>query len=33
MIEREGSDLHVKVGTPPIVRMHGELVPLEGYQP
>jgi twitching motility protein PilT len=33
MIEREGSDLHVKVGAPPTVRMHGELVPLEGYQP
>jgi twitching motility protein PilT len=33
LIEREGSDLHVKVGAPPTVRLHGELVPLEGYQP
>ncbi len=31
LIERNGSDLHIKVGTPPIVRVHGELVPLEGY--
>jgi twitching motility protein PilT len=31
LIEREGSDLHVKVNSPPIVRLHGELVPLEGY--
>jgi twitching motility protein PilT len=33
LIEREGSDLHVKVGTPPTARIHGELVPLEGHQP
>jgi twitching motility protein PilT len=33
MIEREGSDLHVKVGAPPTARIHGELVPLEGYGP
>src|SRR5689334_4729552 len=33
MVEREGSDLHVKVGAPPTVRLHGELAPLEGYQP
>ncbi len=25
MVEREGSDLHVKVGSPPIARLHGEL--------
>ncbi len=31
LVEREGSDLHVKVNSPPIVRVHGELVPLEGY--
>jgi twitching motility protein PilT len=31
LVEREGSDLHVKVGVPPTVRLHGELVPLEGY--
>ncbi len=33
LIEREGSDLHLKVNAPPTARMHGELVPLEGYQP
>ncbi len=33
LVEREGSDLHVKVAAPPIVRLHGELAHLEGYQP
>jgi twitching motility protein PilT len=33
LIERDGSDLHVKVGVPPTARLHGELAPLEGYQP
>src|SRR4249919_1399400 len=33
LIEREGSDLHVKVGSRPIIRQHGELVQLEGYEP
>src|SRR5690242_3520631 len=32
LVEREGSDLHIKVGVPPMARVHGELVPLEGYQ-
>jgi twitching motility protein PilT len=32
LIERDGSDLHVKTGSPPVVRLQGELVPLEGYQ-
>jgi twitching motility protein PilT len=31
LVEREGSDLHVKVNSPPIARMHGELIPLEGF--
>jgi len=31
LVEREGSDLHVKVDSPPIARMHGELIPLEGF--
>ena len=31
LVEREGSDLHVKVGGPPIARMHGELIGLEGF--
>src|SRR3954470_9477856 len=33
LVERGGSDLHVKVGVPPTVRLHGELCPLEGYSP
>jgi twitching motility protein PilT len=32
-VEREGSDLHVKVDSPPTARLHGELIPLEGYGP
>jgi twitching motility protein PilT len=31
LVEREGSDLHVKVDAPPVARMHGELIPLEGF--
>src|ERR1700679_1215025 len=31
LVEREGSDLHVKVESPPVARMHGELIPLEGF--
>jgi twitching motility protein PilT len=31
LVEREGSDLHIKVNSPPVARMHGELVPLEGF--
>ena len=30
LVEREGSDLHVKVGVPPTVRLHGELAPPRG---
>ena len=33
LIERGGSDLHIKVGVPPTARLHGELAPLEGHQP
>ncbi len=32
VVEREGSDLHVKVPSPPMARIHGELVPMEGAQ-
>jgi twitching motility protein PilT len=28
LVEREGSDLHVKVGSPPMARIHGKLGPL-----
>jgi twitching motility protein PilT len=33
LVERGGSDLHVKVGVPPTIRLHGELTPLEGFGP
>jgi twitching motility protein PilT len=33
VIEREGSDLHVKVPSPPVARVHGDLVPVEGADP
>src|SRR3954454_17250643 len=33
LVERGGSDLHVKVGVPPTARLHGELAHLEGYEP
>ncbi|HEY5977222.1 MAG TPA: type IV pilus twitching motility protein PilT [Solirubrobacterales bacterium] len=32
LVERGGSDLHVKVGVPPTARLQGELTPLEGFQ-
>jgi twitching motility protein PilT len=32
VVEREGSDLHVKVPAPPMARIHGELQPVEGAQ-
>jgi twitching motility protein PilT len=31
LVERGGSDLHVKVGVPPTVRLHGQLAHLEGF--
>jgi twitching motility protein PilT len=31
LVEREGSDLHVKVDSPPVARIHGDLIPLEGF--
>jgi twitching motility protein PilT len=33
VVELDGSDLHVKVGSPPIVRVDGHLRPLEGAEP
>jgi twitching motility protein PilT len=33
VVEREGSDLHVKVPSPPMARIHGELRPIEGADP
>src|SRR5256884_6491963 len=31
--ELGGSDLHVTTGTPPLVRVHGQIRPLDGYHP
>src|SRR5213595_2947463 len=31
--ELNGSDLHITTGTPPLVRVHGEIRPLDGYHP
>jgi twitching motility protein PilT len=31
LVEREGSDLHIKASSPPIIRVHGELSHLEGH--
>jgi twitching motility protein PilT len=33
LVERDGSDLHVKVGVAPTIRLHGDLAPLAGYEP
>ena len=32
MVERGGSDLHVKVPSPPMTRIHGELRPIDGME-
>ena len=33
LAELGGSDLHVTTGTPPLVRVHGEIRPLDNYRP
>jgi twitching motility protein PilT len=33
LVAAEGSDLHLKVPAPPLIRRHGELEPLEGNEP
>ena len=33
VVEREGSDLHIKVPAPPMARIHGQLRPIEGAEP
>ena len=33
VVEMGGSDLHLKVPAPPLVRLHGGLVPIEGAEP
>ena len=32
VIEHGGSDLHLTAGSPPVIRVHGELEPLKGYR-
>ena len=32
-IEAGGSDLHLRVGSPPQIRLHGQLMPLKGMEP
>src|SRR3990167_7796008 len=32
MVERKSSDLHLKVGVPPIIRVNGRLLPLENME-
>ncbi|MFN8112950.1 MAG: type IV pilus twitching motility protein PilT [Solirubrobacterales bacterium] len=33
VVQSEGSDLHLKVGAPPMTRIHGSLGPIPGYGP
>src|SRR5580765_8605871 len=32
-IDISGSDLHLRVDSPPQIRLHGQMTPLEGFQP
>ena len=32
MLEQRGSDLHLTAGSPPVIRVHGELQPVEGIE-
>ena len=33
LVEKSGSDLHLRVGEPPIIRMHGEMTRIQDAQP
>src|SRR3979411_2704544 len=33
VVRKEGSDLHLKVPSRPLARIHGRLEPIEGYEP
>ena len=33
LVEKSGSDLHLRVGEPPIIRLHGEMTRVDGAQP
>ena len=32
LVDHEGSDLHIKVPAPPMIRVHGALSPIPGYR-
>ncbi len=32
-VDRKASDVHLKVGIPPLIRVHGVLYPLDGWEP
>jgi Tfp pilus assembly pilus retraction ATPase PilT len=31
MLDQNASDLHIKVGVPPMIRVHGDMAPLPGF--
>ena len=31
LLDRDGSDLHLTAGSPPVIRIHGELIPVSDY--
>ena len=33
LLEQKGSDLHLSVNSPPMIRVHGDLEPVPGYRP
>ena len=33
LVAHEGSDLHLKVPSQPLIRLHGQLTPIEGSEP
>ena len=33
MVATDASDLHIKAGSPPGLRIHGELKPIDGFEP
>ena len=33
LLEKGGSDLHLSVNSPPMIRVHGDLEPVPGYRP
>lgn len=33
LVAQNGSDIHIVVGTPPVIRVHGQIIPIEGFAP